>query len=214
MYSVSIETQLHALRPGDRVMYASVDWDVKDYSTYFDPQGYQTEEWLLISSSGAEYYLLREFEPDEDMEPVTWYISHQLENVRLYVPNSQEDIVPRLWQEMQALTTPYPELQLFYKTYYFDSQTEGSYDAKGKTKSRITWDYWDETHSVNLAIEAFGDRKLDIYSSKVVKPNDFYNIQKGVGDQVGNNSLSSKIVIELIMAITVIATGILLIIFG
>ncbi len=34
MYTVSIETQLHALRPGDRVRYSGVDWDIKDYSTY------------------------------------------------------------------------------------------------------------------------------------------------------------------------------------
>jgi hypothetical protein len=134
--------------------------------------------------------------------------------VRLYVPDSQEDIVPRLWQEMQALITPYPELKLFYKSYYFESQTEGNYDGKGKTKSRITWDYWDEDHLVNLAIEAFANRKLDIYSTKVVKPKDFYNIQKNVGSQPKITRFTTGIIIELILAITILSTGILLILFG
>ncbi|MFM2060750.1 MAG: hypothetical protein RLZZ507_420 [Cyanobacteriota bacterium] len=214
MYTTGIETQLHGLRPGDRVMYSSVDWDIKDYSTYQDPQGYQTDEWLLVSSGGSEYYLLREYDPTEELNSVTWYISNLLENVHLYLPNSQEDIVPRLWQEMQALTTPYPELKLFYKTYYFDSQTEGSYDAKGKTKSRITWDYWDKDHFVNLAIEAFPNRKLDIYSTKVVQPKEFSNIQKGVGPQRQMTIFTSPLMTELILAIIVFSTGILLIIFG
>ncbi|TAF07731.1 MAG: DUF4178 domain-containing protein [Nostocales cyanobacterium] len=214
MYTAGIETQLHGLRPGDRIMYSSVDWDIKDYSTYQDPQGYQTDEWLLVSAGGAEYYLLREYDPTEELNSVTWYISNHLENVHLYLPDSQQDIVPRLWQEMQALSTPYPELKLFYKSYYFDSQTEGSYDAQGKTKSRITWDYWDKDHFSNLAIEAFSDRKLDIYSTKVVKPKEFSKIQKDVGSQPQKTIFSSPLLTELILAIIVFSLGILLVIFG
>lgn len=216
MYTVSIETQLHALRPGDRVRYSGVDWDIKDYSTYQDPQGYQTEEWLLVSSGGSEYYLLREYDPREEINSVTWYISNQLHNVSLYTPDFPKDPVQltTLWKEMQALSTPYPELKLFYKSYYFDSQTEGSYDSEGKTKSRITWDYWDKDHCVNLAIEAFPNLQLEIYSSKIVKPEEFSNIQKSVGSQSQLLNVNPELIIELIIALIFLSIGIFLMIFG
>ncbi|TAE56031.1 MAG: DUF4178 domain-containing protein [Nostocales cyanobacterium] len=213
MYTVSIENQLYSLRPGDRVTYANINWYIKDYSTYQDSEDYQTDEWLLVSPSGTEYYLLREYEPEED-NSVTWYIANELENVHLYLPNSQENIVPRLWQEMQALVTPHPEIKLFYKSYYFDSRTEGNYESDGKTKTRITWDYWDKDYSVNLALEAFPNQKLNIYSSKVVKPTEFSEIQKSIDISKDNNSYNSGKIIELVIATLVFSVGILLMIFG
>ncbi|MBK1986609.1 DUF4178 domain-containing protein [Sphaerospermopsis aphanizomenoides BCCUSP55] len=216
MYTVDIETQLHALRPGDRVRYSGVDWDIKDYSTYQDPQGYQTDEWLLVSSGGSEYYLLREHDPNEEENSVAWYISNQLENVTLYLPDSKEELIPltRLWQEMQALNTPYPELKLFYKSYYFESQTEGDYDSQGKVKSRITWDYWDKEHLINLAIEALPNLQLDIYSTKKVQLQDFNKIQKGVGSQRRLWNFAPGLIIEMIIALAFLSIGILLMLFG
>ena len=63
MLSVSNEAQLQQLRSGDRIKYRGVQWQVKNYSTYVDPKGYDTTEWLLRSQAEAEYYLLREFDP-------------------------------------------------------------------------------------------------------------------------------------------------------
>ncbi len=63
MLSASNQGQLLQLRPGDRLNYHGVQWQVKDYSTYVDPNGYETTEWLLQSKAGAEYYLLRELDP-------------------------------------------------------------------------------------------------------------------------------------------------------
>jgi hypothetical protein len=212
MYTNDIETQLYNLRAGDRVSYANVTWDIKDYSNYEDDEGYQTDEWLLVSSSGSEYYLLREYEPDAD-KPVTWYISNQLQNVPLYLPASKEDIVPRLWQNMQALSEPYPKLTLFYKIYYFDSQTQGTYKVDGKETYRITWDYWDQAEFTNLAIEAFPDHKLEIYSSKVVKPEEFSQIQKGVVSSYPQNNFTKNIG-ESIVASIMVFIGLLFMLFG
>lgn len=224
MYTSSIEAQLHSLRSGDRLMYSSIDWYVEDYSSYEDDEGYETEEWLLVSSSGKEYYLLREYDDSEELNDedlnteelplVTWYISEQLHNVHLYLPNSQENILPRLWQEMQALNTPYPELKLFYKVYHFGSRTEGSYGSQGRIKSRITWDYWDKDNYTNLAIEAFPNRQLEIYSSKKVKPEEFYNIQKGVGKNSQIKNLTGSQIIEIIGALFFLSLGLMLMIFG
>ena len=221
MYTDDIETQLRNLRTGDRVTYANVTWEIRDYSTYEDDEGYQTDEWLLTSSGGSEYYLLREYEPDEDEdEPVTWYISSEVQNAQLYLPESNEDVVPNLWQNMQALSEPYPKLKLFYKIYYFDSQTQGTYEVEGQQQDRITWDYWDQAHLTNLAIEAFPDHKLEIYSSKVVQPAEFFDIEKlATSTDQQNNSIApqnnfTKNLAESIAASIFVFIGLLFMFFG
>ena len=213
MYTDSIENQLYNLRPGDRINYGNVTWDIRDYSTYEDGEGYQTDEWLLVSSGGSEYYLLREYEPNEEENSVTWYISNQLQNVQLYLPETKQDVVPTLWQEMQALSEPYPKLKLFYKIYYFESQTQGTYDVDGMQKYRITWDYWDQAHLTNLAIEAYPNHKLEIYSSKVVKAEEFSHIQKGVVSSYPENNFTKRIG-ESIFASIMVFIGLLLMLFA
>lgn len=49
---------LQDLNEGDRITYHGVRWQVCDRSTYQDDKGYTTQEWLLKSTTGKEYYLL------------------------------------------------------------------------------------------------------------------------------------------------------------
>ena len=212
--AIVTQTQLQELRPGDRVKYHGVDWLIEGYSTYQDPQGYLTDEWLLSSKSGSQYYLLREFDPDNKPVSVTWYLANPLENPRLLLPDSQENIVPRLWDEMQAYAEPYPELMLFYKHYHFESRTEGNVQSEGQIKSRITWDYWDREHQMNLAIEAFEHRQLDIYSTKVVRPEEFADIQKSVGRDTRDWMSNIGYVSQVVIAVLLLLVGIIMMIFG
>lgn len=214
MATIVNQTQLQELRPGDRLTYHAVDWDIEDYSTYQDSKGYQTDEWLLTSKGGLEYYLLREFEPDNAQSAVTWYLANTVQNCRIFLPNSQENIVPRLWQEMQSPANPYPELLLFHKPYYLESRTQGSYEGKEERTSRITWDYWDRDHHINLAIEAFPDGKLDIYSTQIVQPKEFSNIQKEVELKQKSSPDGINKIIEFIVAFFLLFAGLLLMIFG
>jgi hypothetical protein len=63
------ELHLMALRPGHWVIYAGTEWQVNDYSTYTDPQGYQLCEWELTAPrSGNTYYLLRELETGDSVQ--------------------------------------------------------------------------------------------------------------------------------------------------
>lgn len=78
MPTIATQTQLQQLRPGDHLKYHGVQWDVKDYSTYDDPQGYETAEWLLRSQTGKEYYLLREVDPQNSESLVNWYLAEKL----------------------------------------------------------------------------------------------------------------------------------------
>jgi hypothetical protein len=210
MLSVSQEAQLQQLRSGDRVKYHGVQWQVKNYSTYDDPNGYETTEWLLRSPAGAESYLLREIDPQNPESLVHWYLAEEISNPKIFQPEVFNNLAVRLWHDMQGQQAPYPELQALSRSYYFESETQGTYEGNQKDTSRITWDYWDEAHRWNLAIEAWPNGELHIYSTRAVKPEDFYEIQKG-----GVVNLPSGFPIwEFLGACSLLVGGVLMLIFG
>jgi hypothetical protein len=167
------ETQLRQLREGSCLKYHGVQWEIQDYSTYTDDNGYETEEWLLKSSSGKEYYLMREIDPQHAETQVHWYLAEELRYPTLINPQTSRDRLTTIGGDMRSHGTPDPELQLFNRVYTFESQTEGDYESEGKTRHRITWDYWDTAHLWNLALEAWSDGTLVVYSTREVQPTDF-----------------------------------------
>lgn len=173
MPSVQTSSQLEHLRIGTGLKYHGIEWRVANYSSYDDPYGYKTEEWLLKSKSSQEYYLLREVDPQNPTSLVNWYIAEELSHPKIFLPKSSENVTARLWQVMQNQEMSYPELKIFDKSYYFESQTKGDYQGEDELTSRITWDYWDVKHQRNLALEAWQNRELRVYSTKLVKPEEF-----------------------------------------
>ena len=210
MLSVSHQAQLQQLRSGDRLKYRGVQWQVKDYSTYVDPKGYETTEWLLRSEAGAEYYLLQEFDPQNPEGLVHWYLAEEIANPKIFPPDSYNNLAVSLWHDMQGHKTPYRELLALSRSYYFESETQGTYEGNQRDTSRITWDYWDEAHRWNLAIEAWLNGELHVYSTRAVKPEEFYEIQKG---GVGNLPLGFPIW-EFLGACSLLVGGFLMLIFG
>lgn len=211
MLSASNQGQLLQLRPGDRLNYYGIQWQVKDYSTYVDPNGYETTEWLLQSSvAGAEYYLLRELDPQNPEGLVHWYLAEKIPHPKIFLPNFSNNLADRLWQDMKGDETPYPALQALSRRYYFESRTEGTYEGNQGNTSRITWDYWDELHQWNLAIEAWPNTELHVYSTKVVRPEEFVEIAKGGVVK----RLVSFPIWEFLGACCFLIGGILMLIFG
>jgi hypothetical protein len=209
MLSAYNQAQLQQLRQGDRLNYHGVPWQVKNHSTYVDPKGYEITEWLLRSGTGTEYYLLREFDPENPEAVVQWYLSEEISNPKIFQPNLFTNLAGSLWQDIQSHKTPYPELQALSRCYYFESQTEGTYEGNQRETSRITWDYWDEPHQWNLALEAWANGELHIYSTKVVKPEEFSAIKKGLGIQA-----PSIPIWEIIGASGLLILGLVMLIFG
>jgi hypothetical protein len=206
------ETLLQQLRPSDRLQYRGVAWDVIDYSTYRDAKSYQTEEWLLQSKQGKEYYLLREVDPDNPDSLVHWYLAEEIYQPKLFVPDFSKSVtMTNLWQDMQRISPNYPALKLFDKTYYFESSTKGEYNGDWETSSRLTWDYWDKKHQQNLAIEAWLNGELHIYLSTVVNPQAFSNIQKRVVQDFSGLQLRS---LKILAACILTVVGFLLLVFG
>ena len=173
-----VKNQLGGLRRGDRINYRGIEWRIADYNTYDDAYGYQTEEWLLKGEANKPYYLLREVDPQNSDSLVNWYLAEEISSPKIYEPNYEDNLGSSLWQAMQNRESPYPQLQMFGKTYYFGSKTEGTYDEGNDETSRITWDYWDEPHNKNLALEAWTNGELDVYLSQTVKPGEFTLVKK------------------------------------
>ncbi|HEY9810458.1 MAG TPA: DUF4178 domain-containing protein [Halomicronema sp.] len=180
MVSTSSLDRLQSLRSGDRFSYYNLNYNVKDYSSYTDEKGYQTEEWLLNSSTGFEYYLLREVDPDNPSNFVNWYLSEEVAEPNLFNAENQDNIITYLWKDMQEENTPYAELKIYGDSYYFESKTEGTYQGEYGESNRITWDYWDRTHQRNLAIEAWPDGELHVYLTKLIKPEQITIIEKSL----------------------------------
>jgi hypothetical protein len=173
------EIQLRQIREGDRLKYHGVQWQVIDHSTYQESAEYSTEEWLLKSRLGKEYYLLYEIDTNEAGDLVqAWYIAEQLRQPAIYEPRSGENLTVWLPQVMLSHQTPYPQLQALSRLYQFESVTEGDYQSDDTTQHRIIWDYWDAPHLWNLALEVWRDGRLDVYSTRRVQPSDFSDIQE------------------------------------
>jgi hypothetical protein len=101
-------------------------------------------------------------------------------------------------------------LRALGRHFYFESQTQGTYEGQEGNTSRITWDYWDEAHQWNLAIEAWQNNERHVYLTKVVKPEEFSDIQK---QGIVNFPLSFPIW-EFIGACSLVGLGIFMLIFG
>ncbi|HEY9907601.1 MAG TPA: DUF4178 domain-containing protein [Thermosynechococcaceae cyanobacterium] len=168
--------QLRQLRERDRLKYHGVLWTVKDYSTYTDDHGYETEEWLLKSQTSKEYYLLREVDPVDPESQVHWFLAEEVRRPAIYEPDSSREIAVNLAAEMRSHREPYPHLKMYNRTYEFESQTEGEYVSDGESKIRTTWDYWDDAHLWNLALEAWSENTLVVYSTREVQPEDFTEV--------------------------------------
>lgn len=164
--------QLRRLRASDRLDYHGLTWRIDDYSTYTDAHGYETEEWLLKSPLGKEYYLMREVDSSQ-AEPVTWYLAEEVRQPIIYDDSSGADVTLELAKAMRSHQEPYPTLRMYNRTYQFESETSGSYISEDAQQDRITWDYWDATHLWNLALEAWPDQRFIVYSTRTVQPEDF-----------------------------------------
>jgi hypothetical protein len=163
---------LPRLRAGDRVTYGGTQWEVEDFSTYDDANGYEMMEWLL-KSNRSSYYLLREVDPENPETTVNWYLSEEIGVNRVSGDHVGDNIQFALWDAIHEHRDPYYKLRAMGRVYYFESQTEGTYNSVDGAESRTTWDYWDEQHLWNLAIEAWQNRELHVYSTKKVTPEEF-----------------------------------------
>ncbi len=225
MPSVFTQAQLQKLREGDRVTYGGVQWQIADYSSYDDDNGYATEEWLLKTTNAKSYYLLREVDPENPETLVNWYLSEEISGASVSGDRVGDNLKFTMWRVIREGAQPDPHLRALGKDFYFESQTDGTYSSKTEKASRTTWDYWDQEHLWNLAIEAWEDGEIHFYSTKKVNPQDFSEVITD-GKKAGlvgsrSNSFDTRNqkqldwrTIQIFMAWGLIITGVLFMLFG
>ena len=223
------DSQLRRLRASDRLDYHGVTWRIDDYSTYTDAEGYETEEWLLKSSLGKEYYLMREIDPNQ-ADQVTWYLAEEVRQPIIYDGTHGTDVTLDLAEAMRSHQEPYSTLKMYNRTYQFESETAGTYTSEDEQQNRVTWDYWDAAHLWNLALEAWPDGHFIVYSTRTVQPEDFTagNPRAGFGNVAASqppppwvaassgqtaSGLTSRQV-ETLIAASMVFIGIILMISG
>ncbi len=224
MPSVFTQAELQRLRAGDRVNYGGVQWQVTDYSTYNDDNGYATAEWLLKTTDARTYYLLREVDPDNPDTLVNWYLSEEISGDRVSTENLNDNLKFTMWRVIREGEQPYPHLRTLGRDYYFESQTDGTYNSDEGKASRTTWDYWDRDHLWNLAIEAWEDGDLHFYSTKKVDPQEFSEVTRlnltssshnlSFDNQNQQKQQLEMKTVQIFMAVGLIIVGILLMMFG
>ncbi len=215
MPSVFTQAQLQKLRAGDRVTFDNVQWQVNDYSTYNDANGYETAEWLLWCTGKGERYLLREVDPVNPEQLVNWYFSQEINISQVSGEHTGDNLKFAIWQAMRDQAEPYPVLNALGRAYNFESKTTGDYNGPDGTVSRTTWDYWDDENLWNLAIEAWREGDLHVYVTRTVDPVDFSEVEKSATplNLTKQNSASDR-TWQWAAAWSLTIGGILLMMFG
>jgi hypothetical protein len=225
-------SELQKLRSGNRLKYDRRIWQVHSFSTYTDPAGYKTSEWLIKMDVQAEragtprrtekaFYLLREVDPQQ-ADKVNWYLSEEVTTPMIQQPPNAENCLPNLLQLFQSQAEPVRDLKAFYRNYFFESDTTGDYRENGIVSPRRTWDYWDATHQWNLALEYWlKESKLIVYSTRSVTPDDFTDVdlasQAQVQDLDANpvtQFLSDRNNVYLMISISVMVIGVFFLLSG
>jgi hypothetical protein len=210
---------LRVLQPDDAIRYAGIAWQVEERSTYSDRQDYYMTEWSIASATRHQYFLLREAEIDSESDQVTWYLAEELGKVAIV----NVELEQLLWgkkvhEAMVEDQQPYPVLKVANRTYFFESATRGTYvaeeeDAGSDRQERITWDYWDEPHTWNLALEAWPNGDLKLYNTRAVQPEEFALIERSPARAAARKESAGRQV-QLTMAWFLMGVGFVMMIAG
>jgi hypothetical protein len=142
-------------RVGQTLTVEGREWEVTDHSSYWD-EGYRVIEWCC-ETDGTEAYLLKEI---HEGAPVKWFFTRR-------VPNAGVQGLPASGRG----ATPPPALTYEGQSYRYTESTEGTYEEDpGNRVEKTTWEYWDAGHTQNLAIEVWGDGRIDCYRGAYVEP--------------------------------------------
>ncbi len=206
---------LESLAVGDSFNFSGVQWAVRELNLFQDPSGYRTSEWRIESSRRGEYYLMVEYDPAQSGGPF-WYLSERIPSPKLLNPEEGKDVYRQLQRSSLINETPPPALMSNGMTFLFESSSSGRTNWEGESQQRTTWEYWDKTHSRNLALEFWGNGDLLVYLARKIALNKIRGVKKGGAKNVesGFFGKGKPSVLEWICAIIVTLVGIMMFLTG
>jgi hypothetical protein len=175
--------ELEKLGVDDSFLFSGVLWAVRELNVFQDPSGYRTTEWRIASSRKGEYFLMLEHDPAQKAGPV-WYLSERLATPKLLAPESGKNLYGKLQESFSTCTTPPATLTVNDTIFLYESRSSGVFTSQGESQHRTTWEYWDKTHSRNLALEFWDDGNLLVYLARIIKPEQIQDIRTGGAVQV------------------------------
>jgi hypothetical protein len=149
---------------GDALVLEGTDWKVTGAVIYRTDEGHRVHEWKC-EHWGSTAYLLREEEKPGD---VRWFFTREIPSDPVKLGEGQ---TLAEWMKTAPAPTPPPALANGITTYRYEDTTEGTHeDAPGGSARKTTWDYWDQAHTANLAVEVWDDGSFDCYLGAYVRP--------------------------------------------
>jgi hypothetical protein len=173
---------LETLAVGDSFTFSGVQWAVRELNYFQDPSGYRTTEWRIASSRRGEYYLMVEYDPAQGMKPV-WYLSERLPSPKILHAETGKNIYRQLRESFATNVSPPAALCVNDTTFVFESSSSGRFQSEGESH-RTTWEYWDTTHTRNLALEFWAEGELLVYLARVISPDKIHDLRRGEAHKV------------------------------
>jgi len=208
-------SHLESLAVGDSFSLSGVQWAVRELNLFQDPSGYCTSEWRIESSRRGEYYLMVEHDPTQNGGPF-WYLSERISSPKLLCPENGKNMYQQLQESFSVNKTPPAALMTNGMTFLFESNSSGRANWDGESRQRTTWEYWDKTHSRNLALEFWENGEMLVYLARKIAPHKIGNLQKGGAKNVvsGFFGKGKPSTLEWICAMIVTIVGIMIFLSG
>ncbi len=151
---------------------------------------------------------------------IRWYVSTELRLEQVLVEPSGDDLRYSLWNSRQHhgnSLEPYPQLMALGELYYFDDETQGTYQGEDGSLKRCTWDYWNSDRSLNLALEFWTNDEVHVYSTTPVSPELFSDIETNeVANTMGVTTVAQggERAWQWVTAWSMVIVGVFLMLFG
>ena len=166
---------LEDLKKGDCLRYRQTDWFVFCREIYKETEAYQETQWTLVAKGNIAVYLIRSEEKKETGLECIWVLTKQIPLDTLQYEPSPGTWLP-LFEEPFVSAAP-RSLRLGSTIVNFEGETSGlARDDEGLTVTKLTWDYYDDTKTRNIAIEVWKESDRDYpeaYDGAVVQASDF-----------------------------------------
>lgn len=152
-------TRLEETEPlvGVTLLFEGREWAVTGRSTYRNPEDLWVTEWCC-EAEGTTAYLLKEVDEQKNMR---WFFTREIPEDTVQLPDG-EALEP--WMRRQPDLKPPPTLVHRKTTYRYGETAEGTHEEEsGERAEKVTWEYWDDRHVHNLAVELWPDGAFECF---------------------------------------------------
>ncbi len=149
---------------GVTLLFEGREWAVTGRSTYWNPEDLWVTEWGCEAGETTAY-LLKEV---DEQKNIRWFFTREISEDAVQLPDG-EALEP--WMQRQPDLKPPPVLLYGKTTCRHEDTAEGTHEEEsGERSQKVTWEYWDDRHAHNLAVELWPDGAFECYHGAYILP--------------------------------------------